>query len=93
MEYQYEWDLPGRLPLQLELVCALGAKGQELRHVFWIPPRQNPEVFMRQLQQAAGAGTGGEEGQPEVPETPETSVPGGEGSGRPIPSPEAGMEP
>lgn len=58
MEYQYDWDLPGRLPLQLELICAFGAEGGEIRQVFWIPPRQNPEVFMRQLQQGQGnAGT------------------------------------
>lgn len=50
MEYQYDWDLPSRLPLQMELTCAFGAEGGEIRQVFWIPPRQNPEVFMRQLQ-------------------------------------------
>ena len=60
LEYQYDWDLPGRLPLQLELICAFGASGGEIRHIFWIPPRQNPEVFMRQLSQNAGAGNPGE---------------------------------
>lgn len=55
MEYQYDWDLPSRLPLQMELTCAFGAEGGEIRQVFWIPPRQNPEVFMRQLQQGQGA--------------------------------------
>jgi hypothetical protein len=54
MEYQYDWDLPGRLPLQMELICAFGANGGEIRQVFWIPPRQNPEVFMRQMQQGGG---------------------------------------
>jgi len=58
MEYQYDWNLPGRLPLQMELICSFGADGGEMRHVFWIPPRQNPEVLMRQLQQGgAGGGT------------------------------------
>lgn len=69
MEYQYDWEIPGRLPLQMELICAFGADGGEIRHVFWIPPRQNPEVFMRQLQQGGGQGAGGA--------TPGT--PGGEG--------------
>jgi hypothetical protein len=64
MEYQYDWDLPGRLPLQMELICAFGAEGEEIRQVFWVPPRQNPEVFMRQLQQRAG-----QDG--ETPETPD----------------------
>ncbi|MBG7608211.1 MAG: prepilin-type N-terminal cleavage/methylation domain-containing protein [Verrucomicrobia bacterium] len=59
MEYQYDWDLPGRLPLQMELSCKFGASGEEIRQIFWIPPRQNPEVFMRQLQQSAGQGGGG----------------------------------
>ena len=74
MEYQYDWDLPGRLPLQMELICAFGVDGGEIRHVFWIPPRQNPEVFMRQLQQSSsqGGGQGGAAGG-----TPEK--PGGEG--------------
>jgi type II secretory pathway pseudopilin PulG len=86
MEYQYDWDLPGRLPLQMELVCALGAQGKELRHVFWIPPRQNPEVFMRQLQQGA-AGGGPPGAQPGVPAAPGggggVAGPGGRPGGRP----------
>ncbi len=48
--WQYDWEMPGRLPLQLELVMSIGAKGEEIRHVFWIPPKQNPEVVMRQYQ-------------------------------------------
>lgn len=59
MEWQYEWDRQGRLPLQIELTMAIGAKGEEMRHVFWLPPKQNPEVIMRQMLQAAGSNTGG----------------------------------
>lgn len=51
MEWYYDWDLPGRLPLQAELVLAFGATGPEIRHVFWIPPRQNPSVVNRQMMQ------------------------------------------
>lgn len=40
MEWQYDWDLQGRLPLQVELVMAVGAKGEEIRQVFWIPPKR-----------------------------------------------------
>ncbi len=90
LEYQYDWDLPGRLPLQLELICAFGSSGGEIRQVFWIPPRQNPEVFMRQLSQNVGAGIGdGADGEGETPEIdPELQVPippqgGGGGQGRP----------
>lgn len=58
MEWQYEWDVQGRLPLQIELTMAIGAKGEEMRHVFWLPPKQNPEVIMRQMRQAAGQAPG-----------------------------------
>ena len=53
MEWQYEWMEPQKLPLQVELVMAIGAKGENIRHVFWIPPKQNPELVMRQLMGSA----------------------------------------
>lgn len=53
MEWYYDWELPGRLPLQAELIMAYGATGPETRHVFWIPPRQNPTVVNRQMMQEA----------------------------------------
>jgi prepilin-type N-terminal cleavage/methylation domain-containing protein len=49
MEWQYDWDLQGRLPLQIELTMAIGAKGEEIRRVFWLPPKVSPEVRMRNL--------------------------------------------
>jgi prepilin-type N-terminal cleavage/methylation domain-containing protein len=42
MEWQFDWDIQGRLPLQVELVMAIGAKGEEIRQVFWIPPKVKP---------------------------------------------------
>jgi prepilin-type N-terminal cleavage/methylation domain-containing protein len=51
MEWQYDWEIQGRLPLQVELTLAIGAKGEEIRQVFWIPPKQNPEIIMRQMLQ------------------------------------------
>ncbi len=57
MEWQYDWDLQGRLPLQLELTMAIGAKGEEIRQIFWVPPRQNPEILMRQMVQSGGEET------------------------------------
>jgi len=53
MEWQYDWNVQGRLPLQLELTMAIGARGEEMRQVFWLPPKQNPEVVMRQMLQGA----------------------------------------
>lgn len=63
MEWKYDWDVQGRLPLQIELTMAIGAKGEEIRQVFWVPPKQDPEVIMRQmLQTGGGATTGGSGG-------------------------------
>ena len=47
MEWQYDWDQQGRLPLQAELTMAIGAKGEEIRQVFWIPPKTNIETRIR----------------------------------------------
>ncbi len=58
MEWQYDWELQGRLPLQIELVMAVGAKGEEIRQVFWVPAKQNPEVRMRQMAQSSPTGVG-----------------------------------
>lgn len=51
LEWRYDWDLQGRLPLQIELKFAFGARGQEIRQVFWIPPKQNPEILIREAMQ------------------------------------------
>jgi uncharacterized membrane protein YgcG len=61
MEWQYDWEVQGRLPLQIELTMAVGAKGEESRQIFWIPPKQNIEVAIRQMMQSGGnnAATGG----------------------------------
>lgn len=56
MEWQYDWDLVGRLPLQMELSIAFGAQGEFLKQIFWITPKQDPEVMMRQLQQQGQGG-------------------------------------
>lgn len=52
MEWQYDWDFVGRLPLQMELTIAFGAQGAPIRQIFWITPKQDPEVLMRQLAQS-----------------------------------------
>jgi prepilin-type N-terminal cleavage/methylation domain-containing protein len=77
MEWQYDWDIQGRLPLQLELTMAIGAKGDEIRHVFWLPPKQNPEVVMRQMNQGNPGGTPGGPGNPGTPGGGNITVPGG----------------
>ena len=92
MEWQYDWDLVGRLPLQMELVYAMAPEDIEtpVRQIFWITPKQNPEVMMRQLQQQGqqdqqGGGDGGS-ANPGDGETPSVSIPNpptdGGGGGR-----------
>jgi hypothetical protein len=89
LEWQYDWEMPGRLPLQLELVMSIGAKGEEIRHVFWIPPKQNPEVVMRQYQMGgtadggAGPGDGNTDGNNPGIQLPDVEIktPGGGGGG------------
>jgi prepilin-type N-terminal cleavage/methylation domain-containing protein len=87
MEWQYDWEVQGRLPLQLELTMAIGAKGEEIRQIFWLPPKQNPEVVMRQMTQGDGSSTN--------PGTPGGggTTPGGGGitiPGGPVPIPGGG---
>ena len=63
-DWSYDWDLAGRLPLQLELTFVVDPVDTDvpIRQVFWITPKQNPEVLMRQLQQDAQNGGGGAPG-------------------------------
>lgn len=77
MEWQENWDLQGRLPLQLELLMAIGKDGPEIRQIFWVPPRQNPELIMRQMLQSAGQNTPGGGGG--GGNDPEIEIPGGGG--------------
>lgn len=51
MEWQLDWDVQGRAPLQLELVMAQGAYGDEMKQIFWLVPKVNPETVMRTLGQ------------------------------------------
>jgi prepilin-type N-terminal cleavage/methylation domain-containing protein len=64
MEWRYDWDIQGRLPLQIELVFAFNADDPEIRQVFWLPPKQNPEVLVREMMQNGGGGTAGGGGRP-----------------------------
>ncbi|RPJ34912.1 MAG: prepilin-type N-terminal cleavage/methylation domain-containing protein [Verrucomicrobiaceae bacterium] len=87
LEWQYDWEIQGSLPLQLELVMAVGAKGEEIRQVFWLPPKLNPDTFIGQtlkqhMMQNSGQGAppgnapGGENGGPQI-NIPTGNLPGG----------------
>lgn len=84
-EWQPDWEIVGRLPLQLELTYMRDPFADPVRQVFWITPKQNPEVLMRQLVQQGGqAAQGGQVGDPDTPvleapvpgEGPQPSLPG-----------------
>ena len=85
MEWQNNWDLQGRLPLQLELVVAQGAYGDEIRQVFWIVPKVSPQTVVRSL------GQGQQQGGGQTPGGGGVVVPGGElpggGGGQGAPPP------
>ncbi len=75
MEWGYDWELQGRLPLQLELKMKIGMQGEDITHIFWIPPRQNPEILMRQLMQQQGQGGPGPRPDPDPDPEPDPPVP------------------
>ncbi len=58
MEWRYDWDIQGRMPLQIELIFEM-AGGSEIRQIFWLPPKQNPEILVREMMQNGGGGTAG----------------------------------
>lgn len=79
MQWQNDWNVEGRLPLQLELTMAIGARGQEMRQVFWLPPKANPDVVMKQLQPGSSLATPPTSTPPIVvapPATPPVITPG-----------------
>ncbi|MDQ8189978.1 hypothetical protein [Roseibacillus persicicus] len=58
MEWISDWDIQGRLPLQIELNAVFEPNGEEVIHYFWIPPKTNPAALMRSInQQQQGTGT------------------------------------
>lgn len=49
-EWDYEWDIRGRLPTQVELNIMFDPNGDLIRRVFWVPSKANPTTEMRRLQ-------------------------------------------
>lgn len=81
------WDNNGQLPLQVKFYCRFTPTSDIVQQTFWVVPKQNPEVIMRQIiqqnpggpQVTPGAGQGG--GGIQVPGGPNSA--GGQGGGRP----------
>ena len=51
LELISDWDIAGRLPLQVELNAVFEPQGEEVIHYFWIPPKTNPSSLVRGLEQ------------------------------------------
>lgn len=76
MEWTYDWDVRGRMPLQLRLTARFHREGEEVVHYFWIPPKTNPSALIdRNMRQPASGGGRGTTN----PRTP-TPAPTGGGS-------------
>lgn len=90
LEQTIDWDNNGKLPLQVKFYCRFDPTSDIVQQTFWVVPKQNPEVLMRQIIQKnpGGLQDGGEV--PSVPTVPD----GGDGTPQPptidIPSPPSG---
>jgi prepilin-type N-terminal cleavage/methylation domain-containing protein len=51
MEQFTEWDNDNKLPLQVKFYCRFEPTSDIIPQTFWVVPKQNPEVFFRQVMQ------------------------------------------
>ena len=51
MEQFTDWDNNGRLPLQVKFYCRFDPVSDIVLQSFWVVPKQNPEVFFREVMQ------------------------------------------
>jgi hypothetical protein len=78
MEQAVDWD-GNKLPLQVKFYCRFEPAADLVEQTFWVVPKENPEVFMRQVMQKNPGG-------PQVPEggttpgTPKIEINPGTGS-------------
>lgn len=70
-EWISDWDIRGRLPLQVEVNAVFDPDGEEVVHHFWIPPKANPASLMQGLGQQQG-GRGAQSTPTTPPTTPTT---------------------
>lgn len=95
------WDNNGKLPLQVKFFCRFTPTSDIVQRTFWVVPKQNPEVIMRQIMQQNPGGPqlgpgaipgGGQGGGVQIPGgsgapggRPPTGGGGGEGAQPPVP--------
>ena len=51
MEQFTDWDNNNKLPLQVKLYCRFEPTADIVQQTFWVVPKQNPEVLLRQIMQ------------------------------------------
>jgi len=51
MEQTLDWDNNGKLPLQVKFYCRFDPNSDIVQQTFWVVPKENPEVLMRQIMQ------------------------------------------
>jgi hypothetical protein len=54
LEFLIEWDVRGRLPLQLEMNAVFEPDGEEVVHHFWLPTKVSPAQLVRSVQGGGG---------------------------------------
>lgn len=72
MEQFTEWDNDGKLPLQVKFYCRFEPSSDIVLQTFWVVPRLNPEVFVRQVMQQNGVQNGIDLNNTKNPELPPT---------------------
>jgi len=78
MEQTVDWD-GDKLPLQVKFYCRFEPTADLVQQTFWVVPKENPEVFMRQVMQKNPGGPQVPEGGTN-PETPKIEINPGTGS-------------
>lgn len=68
MDWISDWDIRGRLPLQVEMTAVFEPGSDEVIHYFWIPPKANPVSLTRGLEQPRQQRN--RDGQPNEPAQP-----------------------
>ena len=86
MEQFTDWDNNSRLPLQVKFYCRFDPVSDIVLQSFWVVPKQNPEVFFREVMQQnaqqpvidpGGNVSGDPISQPDIKPKPNLPPPGG----------------
>lgn len=93
-EQTVDWDNNGKLPLQVKFYCRFDPNSDIVQQTFWVVPKENPEVLMRQImksnpggpQNIPGGGETPDNGGGETPKPPTIEIKPGT-PGRPGPQP------